>query len=75
MPARWETCADVSMYWTCPTCDIEFETYNEATSHDHQVFTTDDAGEVFDIALPPTAPAVETSMGTRLRFRLRQLVA
>ena len=60
------------MYWTCPTCDIEFETYHAATGHDHQVFTTDDAGDIFDIALPPTAPGVEASLSQRLRFWLRQ---
>jgi Fe2+ or Zn2+ uptake regulation protein len=62
------------MYWQCPTCELTFKTYHAATSHDHQVFTTDDAGAVFDIALPPTSTAVEASIGTRLRFRLRQLV-
>jgi hypothetical protein len=63
------------MHWSCPTCDTEFESYRDANSHAHQVFTRDDAGDVFDIALPPTAPAVAASLGQRLRFRLRQLVA
>jgi hypothetical protein len=38
------------------------------------VFTTDDTGDVFDSALPPTTPAVEASLAQRLRFRLRQLI-
>ena len=76
MPARWDTHrAAVRMHWSCPTCKTEFESYHAADSHDHQVFTTDDAGGVFDIALPPTESAVEASLAQRLRFRFRQLVA
>jgi len=62
------------MYWECPQCQTEFETYRNADSHDHQVFTTDDAGAVFDIALSPTHPRVTASMSRRLRYRLRSLL-
>jgi len=62
------------MYWECPSCEREFETYSNAYRHEHQVFTTDDAGAVFDLALSPTHPKVSASVSSRLRFRIRKLL-
>ncbi|MBX0288519.1 hypothetical protein EGH22_19500 [Halomicroarcula sp. F28] len=63
-----------SMYWECPQCQTRFETYSSADTHDHQVFTRDDAGTVFDLPLSPTHPKVTTSLSRRLRFKIKNLL-
>ncbi|WP_262181390.1 hypothetical protein [Haloarcula laminariae] len=62
------------MYWEYPSCLTEFETYSSATAHEHQVFTRDDAGAVFDLSLSPTHLKVTASLSRRLRFRVRTLL-
>ena len=62
------------MYWECPECETRVDSYRNADEHDHQVFTKDDAGDEFDIALSPTHPKVTDSLSRRLRFQVKNIL-
>jgi hypothetical protein len=67
------------MRWDCPHCKRSFGTFALAKTHakifNHQIFTVDDAGDTFDILLPPTASSVNASLWNRLQYRLDALVS
>ncbi len=65
------------MRWDCPICKRSFGTFSLARIHakvyKHQIFTVDDANDLHDILLPPTASSVSASLLNRIQYRLDTL--